>query len=235
LISNPLTAEPDFLENLLSFLSPDERERANRYRFEKHRNSFIVGRGLLRLILGGYIGILPSSVRFIYGDCGKPALLDRPDVVFNIAHSEDFMVCAVGENLQLGVDIEFIREIENMEDIARHFFCFTEYREVFALPAELRARAFFNCWTRKEAFIKALGHGLSYPLDRFRVTLEPGQRAELLSIEGCEASQLRWSLHDVTPSNNYAATLAVDDRNCGVNIWKFDSPTECAIFCTQNR
>jgi len=228
LISSGLAAEPRFVNHLRQLLSPDEQERARRFRFDKHRNAFVVARGLLRIIVGNCVGAEAPTVRFVYGYHGKPALADARHLQFNLSHSGGIVLYALGRNLEIGVDVEYIRPMEAMEDVARHFFHAAEYQELISIPGGRRARAFFNCWTRKEAFIKGVGAGLLYPLDRFQVTFQPDQSTESITTDDCAGSEMRWSLRDAAPSEEYAAAVAVKGENCHFRRWKFDSPIDCA-------
>ena len=230
-IFSRLAAEKDFLDQLRQVLSPDEKERARLFRFDEHRNSFIVSRGLLRIILGNCVGTESSAIRFVYGSRGKPSTPNSRRIRFNLSHSGDFVVYALAKGQELGVDVEHIRPVENMEEIARHFFSADEFRELWTVPHDRRTKAFFDCWTRKEAFIKAIGHGLSYPLNRFQVTLLPDEPAGFVSINGRPGSETQWSLHDVSPTKEYAASLVVEHRSSRIRAWKFESPVECASFC----
>jgi 4'-phosphopantetheinyl transferase len=234
LISSRITADPRFLDQLWPLLSSDEQLRAYRFRSLKSRSTFIVARGLLRAILGQCLGIASPAISFCYGAHGKPSIENWQGIRFNIAHSEDFIVCALGADRELGVDIEYIQPMKDMERVAEQFFCTAEYQQLRAVPEKLRTKAFFDCWTRKEAFVKAVGDGLSYPLNMFQVTLQPGQRPEILNIAGHRASDLDWGLYDVTPSEDYAAALAVEKRNCHVRIWTFENPVDCFAFCRPN-
>jgi 4'-phosphopantetheinyl transferase len=231
LIFSSLAAGPEFLDRLWHSLSPDERDKARRFRFDKHRNSFIVARGLLRIILGRCIEAESSDITFVYGSHGKPALSDGEHIRFNLSHSEDIVLYAVGEDLDLGVDVEYIRPMQDLEHIACRFFCSAEQHELLTLPEDRRAKAFFDCWTRKEAFIKAVGDGLSHPLDRFQVTLRPEQPAEFVSLDGHPSSETQWMLYDAAPSEDFAAALAVENRNCRLRVWTFESPVNVGEFC----
>jgi 4'-phosphopantetheinyl transferase len=135
------------------------------------------------------------------------------------------------QNREIGVDLEHIRLVSNMEEIARRYFSPAEYCEFLAVPRERRVKAFFDCWTRKEAFVKALGDGLSYRLDRFQVTLRPDEAAEFVSIDGRPGSEAGWSLYDVAPSESYAAAVALEGPNGVFQVRKFDTPQECVEFC----
>jgi len=195
------------------WLSTDEIQRAERFLFEKDRNRFIVCHGILRNILSGYLDIEP--VRFCRGKNDKPALVSRPDkdkLHFNLSHSEGIALYALTRNREIGVDIEYLRDIPEMEKLAERFFSPRE-NEVFQILSESRRQpAFFNCWTRKEAFIKATGDGLPFPLDRFDVSLVPDEPARLISIQGDAGAAARWSLYDLRPAAGYAAAFAMPGR-----------------------
>jgi 4'-phosphopantetheinyl transferase len=230
LIFTPLDGSAELRGSLWQILSADERERADRFHFEKHRNRFVAARGLLRTILAASTGMQPEKIQFAYGSQGKPALAYREDISFNLSTSGDSALYAIGSGQQLGVDLEQIRALDDMEQIAERYFCHAEYRELLAIPQAARPQAFYNCWTRKEAFVKALGEGLSHPLDRFHVTLQPGLPAEFVSIDGCTGSETDWALHDVAPSIDYAAALAVRNKTCGLQLRRFETAQACARF-----
>jgi 4'-phosphopantetheinyl transferase len=193
-------------------LATDEKKRAGRFHFQADRKRFIVRRGILRTILGYYLSIEPSQFRFYYGKNEKPALADtfgKEKVHFNLSHSEGIALYAFARNREIGVDIERIRDISEMGQIAERFFSKRENAVLQALPKSKKKEAFFNCWTRKEAFIKAIGDGLSYPLDRFDVSLVPGEPARLLKVEGYSKVAPQWSIQDLKPASGFAAALAV--------------------------
>jgi 4'-phosphopantetheinyl transferase len=160
-----LLAAPVRIADLYETLSHDEKRRANRFYFEKDRDSFIIGRGILRAVLGAYLGQSPRTIHFQYGPNGKPGLQprSRPVLYFNLTHSEEFAVYAFSRDCELGVDLECLREIGNAEDIASRFFSPDECADLLSLNPDQRKEAFFNCWTRKEAYLKAVGDGLSVP------------------------------------------------------------------------
>ena len=230
LIFSPRRTSADFVQECWALLSCDEHERARRFCSEGLRHDFVVARALLRLILASCLETDPVNLEFQYASYGKPTLADGAKISFNLAHSEDMVVYAVGAGQQIGVDIERILPSENMELIAQRYFCAAEYRDFVAVPEGVRAKAFFDCWTRKEAFVKAVGQGLSYPLDRFQVTVQPGQAAALVSVDGRAGSETEWSLYDVAPSEEYAAALALEKRTCSVRTWKFRTARECAAY-----
>lgn len=196
------------IQALRSTLEPDELFRADRFHFEKDRRAFVVSRGFLREIIGRYTNTRPEQLRFAYGPYGKPALEGR--LRFNMSHSHDLALIALTEDHELGVDVEYMRADSASADIARRFFSPVEVEIFNSLAEEDQVAAFFRCWTRKEAFIKATGKGLSQPLDGFDVTLGPREPAALLRVDGEDAS--RWTLSDVKIDEGYAAALAVEGR-----------------------
>lgn len=207
------------VDQLAETLSADERHRAERFFFERDRLHFIVGRGLLRIILGRYTGIEPSRLEFHYGLRGKPAIVPTPDnanLHFNISHSDGLALYAVARDRELGVDLEHIRPISDIEEIAERFFSAAENAALRNIPPSSKLEAFFTCWTRKEAYIKATGHGLSLPLDQFDVALVPGTISALLKIRGDRDAASRWLLQEIAVAPSYVAALAVEGR-----VWHF--------------
>jgi len=208
-----LVQPDDVLDGFWTTLGADETDRANRFHFEKHRRAFVAGRGFLRDVLGRYLNAKPESLRFYYGSYGKPALNGEhihTRLRFNMSHSHNLALLAVTENNQIGVDVEYMRADFATADIAQRFFSPAEVECFNALAEEERVAAFFRCWTRKEAFIKATGKGLSQSLDSFDVTLAPEAAAELLRVDQEDAS--RWFLSDLDAGGEYAAALAVEGK-----------------------
>ncbi len=210
------------VQALARFLSADERQRAEQYRFERDRVRFIVGRGLLRTILGKYLRIEPGDIRFAYGAFGKPTLekpVGRKRLQFNVAHSGELALYAFTRDRAIGVDVERCRPLPDAGQLVERFFSSQEavtWRRL--LPYEQPA-AFFNCWTRKEAFIKAVGDGLSHPLDQFAVSLTPGEPARLLQASGDPEAASTWELHALTPADGYVAALAVKRPPCRLTYY----------------
>lgn len=197
---------------LAQTLSVDERQRAEQYYFERDRVRFVVGRGLLRTILGRYLGMEPGDIRFSYGTFGKPTLegpVERERLQFNVAHSGGLALYAFTRDRAIGVDVEQCRPLPDAEQLIERFFSAHEVATWRGLPPHERSPAFFNCWTRKEAFIKAVGDGLSHPLDQFEVSLTPGEPAKLLQTHGNPEAAALWALHALTPADDYVAALAV--------------------------
>ena len=200
------------LEELTASLDADERQRSARFRFDVHRGRFETARGLLRHVLGQYTGLAASAVAFRYGNAGKPALagpVGRPTVAFNLSHSGPYALLGLTSGEDIGVDIEVTRDIPDHEDIARSSFATEECDELFRLPPARRPDAFLACWTRKEAYVKALGDGLLAPLDQFVVSVDPRSAPMLRSIGGSEAAAAAWTLWAAQPAADAWAALAV--------------------------
>ena|ERR1700680_2528343 len=208
-----LEASEHRFSQCVSWLSSDETARAARFHFEEHRRAFILGRGVLRTLLGGLLEMPPGQIQFSYGPKGKPALQDPIHALrFNTSNCGNLAVYAFTQGCDIGVDVEQVRPIPEMDQIAARFFAPDETSELMALPEPDRPQAFFNCWTRKEAYIKAVGDGLSVPLDSFRVTLRPGGAAEMLCLGGSTDAAKGWTLHDFTPAAEFIGALAYPDR-----------------------
>lgn len=201
---------PDF--RFIELLSEDEKERAGRLIFEHDRLRYITRRSILRLLLGKYLGADPDDLCFDYSNNGKPALVDRwksSGLHFNISRSEDKAVFAFSDVTEIGVDIENIRDIPDMEQIFKRFFSPAETRAFQMLPDVEKLEAFFNCWTRKEAFIKATGAGLSQTLSGFSVSITLEKPVRLLEIGGDVKEASGWFLDDLHCASNYKAALAL--------------------------
>jgi 4'-phosphopantetheinyl transferase len=201
---------------LWDILADDERRRADRFHFEKDRRHFTAGRGALRAILAGYLDLRPQEIRFIYTNYGKPLLTNANEPLrFNLSHSHGLALLAVTLGREIGVDLEYVRD--NLERdgelLAERFFSSREVAVLRSLPHELRRQAFFTCWTRKEAYIKANGKGLSLPLDQFDVTLHPDEPAALLATRPDAQEAGRWSICGLSPADGYVAALAVEGHS----------------------
>ncbi len=217
-----LLAAPAEIERLGSFLADDERGRAARYHFDRHRRRFIVSQGVLRALLGAYLGREAGGIVFEYGPKGKPSLPGEPELHFNVSHSHERSVVAISAGGELGVDIERLRPLPDADGIAQRFFSPREAATYAAVPRQQRPEAFFNCWTRKEAFIKALGEGLFLSLDRFDVSLVPGDRAEILRIDDDPEKARDWSLTDFRPVDGFAGALAAPWTPSAVRGWRLE-------------
>lgn len=210
------------MEQLWQTLSIDEQQRATRFHFERDRRRFIVGRGLLRAILARYAQIEAGQVRFTYGQRGKPALAEACGgemLKFNVSHSNGHILCAVTNRREIGVDIEHVHVISEADSIAERFFAPSENEIFRQLPVSEKLTAFFNCWTRKEAYIKATGDGLSRPLDQFSVSFIPGEPARMVRCYDIPEEVHRWSFYALHPAPGYIAALCVEGYHCHLTIW----------------
>ena len=209
------------IEALRQPLDADERSRAERFRHAADRELYVVSHGALRGILAAYLPADPASLRFRVAEQGKPALIPEPgwpDLRFNLSHTRGMALCAVAVGREVGVDVEWIDAASSHLPIADRFFSAHEVAALHRLPAALRLRGFFNCWTRKEAYIKARGEGLSLPLASFDVSLAPGEPAALLAVRSAEPAAEPWSLHDLTITEGYAAALAVASGGTAISL-----------------
>lgn len=197
-------------------LSEDERARAGRFAFERDWRRFVVARGRLRELLGQRLDVRPESIQFAYRKHGKP-VLDQPfcrsGLRFNVAHSADLAVYAFSYEHEVGVDVEAVRALPDADDIAARFFSQREKEAYRALDSHHRQRGFFNCWTRKEAYIKALGDGLYHPLDGFDVTLAPGEPARILRVADTPGEQCGWRLESFVPAPGFIGAAAVEEAS----------------------
>lgn len=207
--------EPDH-QRTLAALSGDELARARSFVFDLHRNRYLACRLALRELLGRYLDRAPSDVRFAYNSYGKPELPEET-LRFNLGHADDLAVIGLTEHDRLGVDVERIRELPDIDSLARRVFSRRELDVLDALADSSKTQAFFNCWTRKEAFVKAIGDGLSYALDVFDVTLRPGEEARLLELDGSPARAAAWSLFDVSPMGGWVGAVAVERSEATLN------------------
>jgi len=215
----------EIVQQLADQLASDELFRAQRFHFEHDRRHFIVARGVLRTILSAHVHVTPDQLSFTYGPQGKPALAATygdTRLRFNASHSHKLALYAVTCDREVGIDIEWMRPLDDAESIAAHFFSVSEQAALRSLPAHLKHQGFYNCWTRKEAYIKAIGKGLSQPLDEFDVSLIPGQPAQLLAVLGKDGEVTRWSFQALQPPAEYAAALAVEGTGWKVKCWKWE-------------
>ena len=191
-----LDAPQSIVDALRINLSPDELERAAKFVFERHRHRFIVGRSCLRILLGRYLGRPPRELAFHYGPCGKPELpgdTSKDGVHFNLAHSKGTALLGVTSRREIGIDVEHWRTMTDGKDIAERFFAPAEIEQLNSLQPERWQEGFFACWTRKEAYIKARGEGLSIPLNEFAITVRSDNRVAILHSEIDPNDVDRWS------------------------------------------
>jgi 4'-phosphopantetheinyl transferase len=210
---------------LRRILSPDEVERAERFYFRRDREGFVVARGLLREILSLYLpGLKPDRLRFRYDRYGKPALEGENGaggLHFNLSHSAGVALYAISRGGRVGVDVEEVRDVRDYELIAERHFAPDEISVLRALKHDARRESFFHCWARKEAYVKAVGEGLSLPLDQFAVSLPPEQPERLLHTKYAPAEAGRWSLRGLVPAPGYAGAVVVEGHARRLSCWQW--------------
>lgn len=202
----PLDCASEVIERWASTLDADERARAARFVLSEHGRRYTAARGALRELLGRYLDLPPAEVRFAYGQQGKPYLPGDP-FHFNLSHSEELAAVAVAQR-PVGVDVERVRPLEDAAAIAERFFSPAECAALRSLPPE----AFFHCWARKEAYLKARGDGLTHPLDAFDVAVDPAAPARLLAHRLDPDEPRRWVLRALAPPAGYVGAVAIRSR-----------------------
>ena len=210
------------VQSLQRTLGAAELDRAGRFYFQRDRQRFIVAHGLLRVILGCYLDTEPKQLRFCNGPYGKPALdttSSQATLNFNLSHSDGLALYAIARGREVGIDLERFRPVAGAEQIAKSFFSAQENDTLCALPHTQKREAFFNCWTRKEAYLKACGDGLTRHLNEIDVSLAPGEPARLLSIENNPQQVSRWTLHELAPAVGYVAALCVEGSGWSLACW----------------
>lgn len=214
------------IESLKKILVPEEIERANKFYFEKDRRHWTVAHAALRSMLGQYLNVNPRDILFTTNDYGKPSIVYPPagtHLYFNLSHSGGLALYAFAYGRQVGVDVEYMRAGIEYNELATHSFSAQECAALYALPADVQEEAFFLCWSRKEAYIKARGKGLSLPLDQFDVSLAPDKPAALLASREEPHATEHWSLHALAPGNRYAGALVVEYFNWKLFCWQWDT------------
>jgi 4'-phosphopantetheinyl transferase len=211
------------LRRMEALLSADEREQAARFRFEKDRNHHVATRGILRSILGAYLSVEPAQLQFTGNSFGKPSLAhdSGPPLRFNLSHSHGLALYAITRAREVGIDLEFIRPDIATEPIAGKFFAPSEVAKLRGLAPDLQTSAFFDCWTRKEAYIKARGDGLSRRLNSFSVAFGPGEAPAVLHADDDPQASTRWSLLELVAPDGYAAALVVEGQGVRVHCWQW--------------
>lgn len=214
---------PGLVDRRHAILSPEERERAARFRFPVDAARFILCRGALRILLGRYTGSPPERISLSCGPNGKPGLADQhaSSLEFSVSHSGNFALLGFTSQHPLGVDIEHLRPMPDADALAERFFSPAEREEYHSLTPNQRPLGFFNCWTRKESFVKAVGEGLSRPLDSFDVTLAPDQPARFRRIGSTQGENLSWSLLSFQAAPEYIAATAIACRTPSPSFHEF--------------
>src|ERR1700674_293410 len=220
-----LAASPTVIRTYRSLLLPEEKARAERFIFDRLRQSYELSQGALRLLLARYLECPAREVTFTFGPRGKPALCGESRLRFNKSHSSWLAVYAFTTDCEIGVDVEEVREIPDTDQIASRYFCHAEASELSSLGCQrAREEAFFRCWTRKEAYIKAVGDGLHMPLDQFQVTLLREDPARFVHIGNDERITSDWMLQHIEPVLGYVGAVAYRAKQRAI---RFQGAVDC--------
>lgn len=216
---------------MFRLLSSDEQHRAERFHFEFLRNRFVVARSMLRILLSHYVHLPPQNIVFRYAITGKPALArisshTMSELKFNLSHSCDLALYAITLGREVGVDVELVKPIPDFEKIAEQYFSPTECEDLASVSVDKKLEAFYSCWTRKEAYIKAVGEGLSIPLNSFSVPMQPGSPIRFTNSYAVPPQASDWAFHELRPSNGYIGSLAFTRPDRSVHMWTFSSIME---------
>jgi 4'-phosphopantetheinyl transferase len=214
-----LDVPPDTSARLYATLTSDERIRSAGFRFERDRQRFIVAHGVLRDLLGRYLQSQPGRIHYVYNAFGKPSLSPEfgSRLTFNLSHSAGLALIAIAADSSVGIDLEYIRTQSDYAEVARRFFSAAEVDELNALPGDRYTEAFFSCWTKKEAYVKACGDGLALPLDGFSVPLTADPAHGPVDLCG-------WSLYTLRPAPGYAGALAIEGTGWRLRQWQWKMP-----------
>ncbi len=208
-----------------SLLSPDEQERAARFKFDEHRQRFIAGRGMLRTLLGRYLNMEPQHLQFVYGAHGKPALAHDTPVQFNLAHSQGLALYGITRDRPIGVDLEHLRPLNDLIAMARRFFATNEYTALAALPSADQTTAFFRYWSSKEAYLKATGIGLAQ-LQAVEIALTPNSARLVNQPDGaapCQGTSAPWQLQELAPGAGFVGAIVTTGTDWHCTYWQFSA------------
>lgn len=220
-----LTASPEYLEFYQSILADHELKRARKFKFERDQQAFIIARGTLRIILSHYLNLSPEQIKFKYSSKGKPSLDQDPSpLYFNLSHAHEKAIYAIAPEENIGIDIEYIREIEVLS-LAKRFFCNSEYRWLNSLDSEAQYSAFFQLWTCKEAYLKATGEGL-VGLQEVEIVTPLDSHLKILKISQDSALAKNWTLQSIETAENYLATLAIKGINYQFKYYQWSEEEE---------
>jgi 4'-phosphopantetheinyl transferase len=223
--SAALERPTDEVDRLVGMLTPDERDRAKRFRHRQLHDHFVLARGTLRLLLSRYTGIEPAAVRFRFGPQGKPYLAE-PDwawLQFNVSHSHGLALYAFTRQIEVGVDVEQVRPFNDL-GFAERFFTPGEVDALRRVEPERRTEVFFHAWTRKEAILKATGEGIAYGLEHVEVTVHPEDAPRIVRLNGDPQPAAHWFLCALTPASGYVGAVALPHRTCRLACWHWPGP-----------
>jgi 4'-phosphopantetheinyl transferase len=218
------TADPPQSEReLRSLLTPAEQQRVDGYQRAVDRTMALVSRGALRLLLGEWLDCAPAELVFVRSARGRPVVCAAGAPSFSVSHSGAWVLVALSRAADIGVDVEQVRRLSDMDAVAAHCFAPSERAALRRLAPHEREAAFFRCWTRKEALVKALGTGLGTPLHTFAVSMAPDERPALVGTDEHCAVSGPWTLADVAPASGYAAAIAVRSADVGIDLRRWSS------------
>ena len=212
---------------LEALLAPAEHQRASAFKFAKDRSQFVIRRGLLRIVLSRYLGQSPSEIAFRHGEHGKPEVqweVPGQRLFFNASHSADIAVYAITSTCPVGIDVEHTVDISGIHTIARHFFVPRETQTLLALPADSQLLAFYTCWTRKEAYLKATGEGIAESLAKVEVSLAPQDEPAVVSVAGNPRAREEWQLRPFVPAAGYLGCIAYRHTALAMRQWRVATP-----------
>jgi 4'-phosphopantetheinyl transferase len=221
----PLIISAEKSSYFKSILSPDEQERAGCFRKSRDAQRYVAARGSLRSLLGKYLRIEPDRLQFAYNAFGKPHIVGEEPLTsmkFSVSHSDDLALFGFARGHELGVDVERIRPEIEVEDLAARYFSPNEFEKLRSLPADQQREAFYCGWTRKEAYLKARGEGLSFPLDRIEVSLTPDEPAMIRKVSGDPDVSRRWIVQHLSPAPRYVGAAAVEGRDIAFRSYRYE-------------
>lgn len=219
----------EHIELLQQVLSVDERERADRFHLRRHKRRYTVGRGFLRNLLGQYLDKDPRSIEFSYSSRGKPSLKQQPvrrNLYFNVSHSQELVLYAIASKPLVGIDVEHIRLMSDVENMAKRYFFSNEYNRIVAMKEEdEKSRAFFNYWTCKEAYLKATGEGIS-GLDKIEVSLASSGKISLKNESQDPSEKRDWLVTQISPKREYSAALVINGKDWKLKYFNYMPSTQ---------
>ena len=208
----------------MPILSTDEMDRANRFHFERDKNRFIAARVILRRILGSYLETDPQEIQFGYTSHGKPVLASHSypnPLSFNLSHSGAFALFAITPCRSIGIDMELVRHDIDVLGIARRFFSKTEISSIEQAHKSKLHETFFQYWTRKEAFLKAIGKGISFLMEKVDVSLTNGNGELTITLPGAQDEDVNWYVQDLFPANGYTASIVIEGNHCTLKYFQY--------------
>lgn len=216
-----ISEQINFLDDYNELLSKKEIKKSKAYAFEKDKNSYLIRHAALRQLIGSYLNIEPNSIKFDTQGNDKPILKTPQTLKFNLSHSGDMILIAISPNLEVGIDVEMNKPLPDFANIVKSYFSKNEIDKLFNLSETDQLEGFYNCWTRKEAYIKATGQGLSTPLDQFSVSLIPGAAPKLTRVEWDPDELDNWTMFHIDAAQDYIGALCAAGESIQTSWWNF--------------